>query len=381
MNTVSFPPIFLPAIPLTDSGIGRTGISPARDLFIHREGGAEGPGGPARKTPVEIRWGGNPVASYPIGPGQPMRFANPSLPIAFKIFLHHDKGTICYQLDFEGLAFPTTIRVDEGATGNIRRERTGKSFATVTIPPFEFTPGQRRFAGMFVPSQRSTVPPLFLAPGRYCLTTSEGPLKSIPLVLALPVAPSSRTQSRRKATSTKETKAKPVMESPPCDPLREAIAASLHKWRQGNIRLGFRPTSDREWCARTGNITREVNLATTSYEDLPCDYQERYRATATLIIGKIRETLIQQRSLDEAVVRSVAGSLYVKFQEEILALKKKGGPARHTGDDAPPSLPYLPFSELPPPHQERWISQTRGALETFLEFSKNETLVVNQIPA
>lgn len=133
------------------------------------------------------------------------------------------------------------------------------------------------------------------------------------------------------------------------------LAGVFHeKWREtrllpdGSYDPRWKSTEDSEWIKKQGKS--EVDIANTTYDDLPSDWQAENKAAAEVVVGILE--MCRDVDLDDS-------DTYNQVGEEIhQAWLERNSWARGGELD-------VPFGELPENEQQKDISQMEIALELF----------------
>lgn len=80
-----------------------------------------------------------------------------------------------------------------------------------------------------------------------------------------------------------------------------------------------KPTTDLIW-SQAHDGTRSVDIANTSYPDLPKDAQEENRASAEVAVHEVEKAIDADIPLDEAFIESASSTLHDKWMERRIAL-------------------------------------------------------------
>jgi len=135
----------------------------------------------------------------------------------------------------------------------------------------------------------------------------------------------------------------------------DSLASVLHEdWRSsrkledGSFEPREKPTKDVEWVAKHGVNT--VDIANTSYVDLPDDWKKENREAAEVVVS-----LLDTQVAPDLTVPAVRDELGTKIHDAWLARNEwaKGGELG------------VPFSQLPPQEQEKDIAQVTMGIQLF----------------
>ena len=136
------------------------------------------------------------------------------------------------------------------------------------------------------------------------------------------------------------------------------LGSRLHEdWRKtrlnedGSYEPRIKQTSDQEWISKNGTI--EVDIANTTYDNLPEDWRGENKAAAAVIVG-IFDEYNGVVELDNPIIRSRVGN---KVHDAWLD---------RNGAWAPESQ-KMPFDDLSIEEQEKDLDQVRVAKEVFGE--------------
>lgn len=124
---------------------------------------------------------------------------------------------------------------------------------------------------------------------------------------------------------------------------------SRHRRPDGSYAPQPRATTDQAWMEVHG--VREVDIANTSFEDLPADWQAENRAAAGVIVGILKE-YNGNVDLNDPAIRAAVGE---KIHAAWLSRNK-----RAWGGELD-----VPFAELPAEEQEKDLDQIRAAQKLF----------------
>ncbi|TAN58365.1 hypothetical protein EPN15_01385 [Patescibacteria group bacterium] len=139
------------------------------------------------------------------------------------------------------------------------------------------------------------------------------------------------------------------------------IASQFHdEWRQSRWRKKteimnrVKRTNDHEWSKKNNGDT-EVDIANTSYEDLPSDWQAENKASAEVAITEVEAAIRDGRELDNAFIKEVSSTLHDKWLER-------------NGRWAPPEQ-NKPYAELTDEEKEKDRVIIRKAIEAVKKLS------------
>lgn len=139
-----------------------------------------------------------------------------------------------------------------------------------------------------------------------------------------------------------------------------SVARELHdEWRQsrwieesGNYDSKVEKTKDLEWSRKNKGAT-EVDIANTSYEDLPSDWQVEGKASAEVAITEVEAAMREGRQLDDAFIEEASSALHDKWLER-------------NGSSMSPDQ-NKPYSELAEEEKEKDRVIIRKAIEACAE--------------
>lgn len=132
----------------------------------------------------------------------------------------------------------------------------------------------------------------------------------------------------------------------------DALASELHdRWRNRQFASHNRAphvkrTTDLKWSARHAG-TSDVDLANTSFEELPSDWKGENRVAAQVAVELVKQQIARGGALDEAFVERAAKIVHTKWLER-------------AGDTA--SSLRVPFNELPNDEKEKDRDHMRAAI-------------------
>ena len=135
------------------------------------------------------------------------------------------------------------------------------------------------------------------------------------------------------------------------------LASLLHdEWRaprkqeDGSFEPRIKKTKDETWKAAHGGA-EEVDIANTSFAELPADWQEENRAAAEVAMNEVFSAAESGRVLDDAFIEEASSTVHDKWLER-------------NGEWAPEDQ-KKPFGELPEEEKEKDRAQVRKAIEIF----------------
>ena len=134
------------------------------------------------------------------------------------------------------------------------------------------------------------------------------------------------------------------------------MTSQLHdEWRQsrwreegGDYEPRVKQTKDQEWSKKNNGAT-EVDIANTSYEDLPSDWQAENKASASVAITEVEAAIRDGRELDDAFIEEASSTLHDKWLER-------------NGSWAPPEQ-NKPYADLTEEEKEKDRVIIRKAIE------------------
>lgn len=136
------------------------------------------------------------------------------------------------------------------------------------------------------------------------------------------------------------------------------IASQLHdEWRKPrwkeesqSYESRVKKTKDEEWSKSHGGAV-EVDIANTSYEDLPSDWQAENKASAEVAMGTIVDADVSGKKFDERFLEGASSVLHDKWLER-------------NGSYAPPEQ-NKPYAELSEDEKEKDRVIIRKALGVY----------------
>lgn len=142
------------------------------------------------------------------------------------------------------------------------------------------------------------------------------------------------------------------------DSLISVVASSMHEqWRAprknaatGTFEPRVKKTKDEAWSKAHGGAT-EVDIANTSYKDLPDDWQAENEASAIVAVDLVLAASKSGGRLDAAFVEKASAAIHVKWLER-------------NGSWAPPEQ-KLPYGSLSEPEKEKDRVVVRAAIRAF----------------
>ena len=144
------------------------------------------------------------------------------------------------------------------------------------------------------------------------------------------------------------------------DPREEAVktvASALHEdWRKtrlqedGTFEPRIKPTKDEAWTAAHDGAT-EVDIANTSFEDLPSDWQAENQVAAGVVVDILQSANGQVDLTDEEQRNAVGDTIHSAW------LARNNWAAGGELD--------VPFAQLPPVEQAKDIDQMVIAQQVF----------------
>src|SRR3972149_3664645 len=101
--------------------------------------------------------------------------------------------------------------------------------------------------------------------------------------------------------------------------LIEQMASSLHdQWREtrnklpdGTYEPRIKPTEDALWIKEHG--TDQIDIANTSYDKLPMDWQRDNKVSAEVAMGTVFDAVNQNKDLDEAFIEDASAVIHEKW--------------------------------------------------------------------
>lgn len=126
------------------------------------------------------------------------------------------------------------------------------------------------------------------------------------------------------------------------------------RWREGtkDYEPRIKQTKDEEWSnAHGGSI--EVDIANTSYENLPSEWQEENKMSAEVAINEVEKAIENDVLLDDSFIEEASSMLHDKW------LERNGGWA--------PSEQNKPYSELTEEEKEKDRVIIRKAIEVCVK--------------
>lgn len=138
------------------------------------------------------------------------------------------------------------------------------------------------------------------------------------------------------------------------------VASKLHDaWREPRRIEGtntfeprIKPAKDEAWIASHNGQT-EVDIANTSYEDLPEPWKAENRAAAQSAVNEIKKAEASGIPLDESFIETASDAQHVEW------LERNGSWAEEQQK--------LPYSELPESEKEKDRIVIRTALDVYKE--------------
>lgn len=134
------------------------------------------------------------------------------------------------------------------------------------------------------------------------------------------------------------------------------LGSLLHdEWRaprkqaDGSFTPRTKTTKDETWASAHG--TNEVDIANTSFADLPSDWQGENRAAAEVAMGELFRQVENGGLLDDSFVEQAAAAIHDKW------LERNGSWA--------PAEQNKPFGELSEEEKEKDRVQVRKAIELY----------------
>lgn len=142
------------------------------------------------------------------------------------------------------------------------------------------------------------------------------------------------------------------------NPKINELARQLHEmWRRPRYRPDsndFKPrikiTDDEKWL-RSHDGADEVDIANTSYEDLPEEWQRENRISAEIAVTLVEEALSTATTLDTGFVEWASSIIHNKWLER-------------NGEWASPEQ-NLPYADLPEEEKEKDRSIIKEAIDIF----------------
>jgi len=109
------------------------------------------------------------------------------------------------------------------------------------------------------------------------------------------------------------------------------LASQIHDaWRKPRWRektKDYKPeakkTKDQEWIKKHGGVT-ELDIANTSYEDLPEDWQAESKASAKAAITEVEKAMEKGLDMDDKFLESTSSVIHGKWLERNGALAPAG---------------------------------------------------------
>ena len=106
------------------------------------------------------------------------------------------------------------------------------------------------------------------------------------------------------------------------DPLVTKVANELHDaWRESRRIPGtdtfeprIKPAKDAEWTAKNGGQT-ELDIANTSYENLPKPWQAENKSAAESVVKEIRKAEFSNIPLDDSFIETASNAQHVAWLE------------------------------------------------------------------
>lgn len=156
---------------------------------------------------------------------------------------------------------------------------------------------------------------------------------------------------------TIETRGMPEQKSPEQkQQLVTELGSLLHdEWRaprkkeDGSFEPRIKKTKDEAW--KTAHGAEEVDIANTSFAELPTDWQGENRAAAEVAMNEVFRASEGGNNLDEAFVEKASAAVHDKW------LERNGAWA--------PAEQNKPFGELSEDEKEKDRVQVRKAIEIF----------------
>ncbi|MDF1498444.1 MAG: hypothetical protein P1P85_03795 [Patescibacteria group bacterium] len=134
------------------------------------------------------------------------------------------------------------------------------------------------------------------------------------------------------------------------------LGSLLHdEWRaprkkeDGSFEPRVKKTKDEAW--KTAHSAEEVDIANTSFAELPADWQGENRAAAEVAMNAVFQATESGRTLDESFVEEASATIHDKWLER-------------NGEWAPAEQ-KKPFGELAEEEKEKDRTQVRKAIEIF----------------
>jgi hypothetical protein len=134
------------------------------------------------------------------------------------------------------------------------------------------------------------------------------------------------------------------------------LGSLLHdEWRaprkqaDGSFEPRIKKTKDEAWKAAQGK--EEVDIANTSFADLPADWQGENRAAAEVAMNQVFQAAESGKMLDKAFIEDASAAVHDKW------LERNGSWA--------PAEQKKPFGELSEEEREKDRAQIRKAIEIF----------------
>jgi hypothetical protein len=152
--------------------------------------------------------------------------------------------------------------------------------------------------------------------------------------------------------------------SPPdFDRVRDRTASQLHdlwrapRWKESEkvFEPRIKKTKDQEWIRRHG--TDEVDIANTSYENLPSDWQGENKVSADVAVGEVFKAVQNGVALDASFIESASAVVHEKWLER-------------NGSWAPPEQ-KLPYEQLSEAEREKDRAIVREAIKQFEDIAND----------
>lgn len=88
------------------------------------------------------------------------------------------------------------------------------------------------------------------------------------------------------------------------------------RWREESkdYEPRFKKTNDAVWSEKHGGAT-EVDIANSTYEELPSDWQAETKASVTLAVQEVEAAVNNKHSLDSAFIEGVAAKIHDAWRD------------------------------------------------------------------